>query len=192
MVFAVLISIIANPIFILILLPYFLVWKSTGNKSLAMDWTIYTWCFLFLFVMFVLWGVRRKFFQDLDVSKRSQRPVLYFFGFILSIFYMLLVWGVGGPRILIFTIVGIMIGIIVGALVNLKIKVSVHVAAFTALSVGLSLVFGGNFVYLLLVIPVICWARVKSRRHTVSEVVAGGLIGGLLSWLMYVIYLRIF
>lgn len=185
MTLARIISFISNPIFIFIFLPYFLVYKTVKDASAALNWTIYTLVFIFIFVMFVLIGVKKKFFSDIDVSKREQRPVLYFTGGALSILYLSILFLLQGPKILIITIFGIILGILVAGLINIKIKASVHVAAISGLLTSLSLIYKGYSPFLLLLIFIIGWSRVKIKRHTVPEVVIGGILGSLLSLVMY-------
>jgi len=179
------ISFISNPIFILIGLPFFLVLRNTGDLDASWRWSYYTWFFLFIFGAYVVTGVKKGFFSDLDVSKREQRFGLYLFGAILCFFYLIGLILYDSPIILLVCLFGIMLGILVGSLVTLRVKASVHVAAASALIVGLSMVYGGYFFLMFLLIPIICWARVKIKRHSEVEVVAGGLIGSLLSLLMY-------
>ncbi len=179
------ISFIANPIFIFMILPYFLVLKTTRDTQAAWTWTIYTLGFIIIFVMLILAGVKKKFLSDLDVSNRKQRPLIYFICAILAILYIAGLFILQGPPILFITIIGIMLGIVVGFLINTKIKVSVHVATISTLLTSLSLVYKGYFLLLLLLIPIICWSRVKIKRHTVPEVVVGGIVGCLLSLITY-------
>lgn len=179
------ISFVSNPIFILIALPYFLVFKSTKDTYTAFLWSLYTFCFLLVFALFVLIGVRKKYFSDLDVSIQNQRPVLYFVAALLSLFYLFGLFLLHGPPILFITIIGIMLGIFIGSLINIKVKASVHVAAMSALLTSLSAVYGGYFLLSLLFIPLICWARIEIKRHTLKEVVTGGVFGILLALFMY-------
>lgn len=181
------ISFISNPIFIFIALPFFLVYKTTKDTGAAWNWTIYTLVFLSIFVIFVLIGVKKKFFSDIDVSNREQRPVLYFTGAILSVLYLSTLFFLHGPRILFITIFGITLGILIASLINMKIKASVHVAAISGLLTSLSIIYKGYYVLLLLLIFIIGWSRVKIKRHTVPEVVIGGILGSLLSLIMYFI-----
>lgn len=185
MMLARIISFISNPIFIFIALPFFLVYKTTHNTAAAWSWTIYTLIFIFIFVIFVLIGVKKKFFSDLDVSKREQRPVLYFTGTVLAVLYLSILFFLHGPRILFITIFGIMLGILIASLINIKIKASVHVAAISGLLTSLSIIYKGYYVLLLLLIFIIAWSRVKIKRHTVPEVMIGGILGSLLSLIIY-------
>lgn len=187
MMLARIISFISNPVFIFIALPFFLVYKTTHDTAIALSWTIYTLVFLSIFVIFVLIGVKKKFFSDIDVSKREQRPILYFIGSVLTLLYLSILFLLQAPRILFITTFGIMLGILIASLINMKIKASVHVAAISGLITSLSIIYKGYYVLLLLLIFIIGWSRVKIKRHTVTEVVIGGILGSLLSLIMYFI-----
>ncbi len=192
MILAKIISILANPVFILITLPYFLVYKETNSSIQALNWTLYTYCYLFIFCSFVLFGVKKKIFNDIDISNRKQRPLVYFIGALLSILYLISLYFLKGPSILSITTFGIILGIAISALINIKVKVSMHVASFAALTTALSIVYRGYFLYLLLLIPLISWARIRIKRHTSKEVIVGAILGILLSLTMYVIALKVF
>lgn len=181
------ISYISNPIFILLALPYFIIFLYTKDHALALFWTVFTWIFLVIFAFFVLIGIKKGFFTDYDVSKREQRFLLYLFAAILNLVYFFLLISVSAPLILQFVSVGVMSGILVGSIVNIKIKASVHVAAASAFITGISLVYGAWFYLLYLFIPIICWARLVIKRHTLIEVITGCLIGISLAVIMYLL-----
>lgn len=185
MTLARIISYISNPIFIFVFLPYFLVYKTTRSEAAAWYWTIITSYFLLTFVLFVFIGVKKKFFSDIDVSNREQRPVLYLMGAVLTILYLFTLFILHGPQILFITILGIILGILLASIINMKIKASVHVAAISGLLTSFGIIYRGYFLLLLLLIPVIGWSRVKIRRHTVTEVIIGAILGSLLTLIMY-------
>ncbi len=179
------ISNVANPILIFIVLPYFLVLKTTKDNQLAWIWTMYTLGFITIFAAFILVGIKKKFFSNLDVSNRKERHFLYLVSAILAIIYIGGLITFKGPPILFITMIGIVFGIFAGSLINLKLKASVHVAAITALITALSLVYRGYFILLFLIIPVICWSRVKIKRHSVPEVIVGTILGVILAFIIY-------
>ncbi len=183
-----LMSAIFNPLLILVFLPFFLVYKSTNNINAAFSWTGYTFMFLFAIAIFVLWAVRKKIFTNADVSVRSQRPLLFTVSLIIGLVYLLGLIVFHAPRILFVMNISMMIGILVVSAVNIKIKASIHVATVSALILGLALGFGGYYLLLLLFVPIMGWARVKLKRHTVSETVVGGVVGSLLLLGIYAFY----
>lgn len=186
--FARFISFVFNPLFILIILPFVLVYKSTGNSNAALWWTNYTFIFLLAIAVFIYHGVRKKIFTDWDVSKREQRHHLFSFFIILGLIYLFGLFVFSAPRILFIVIIGMLIGVLIVNLINRRIKASMHVATLSALILGAVIGFGINYVWLLLLIPLVGWARVKIKRHTVSEIVVGGIVGSLLLLGIYGFY----
>ncbi len=174
------VSFIFNPLLILTVLPYFLVYKSTNNVNSALLWTVYTAVFLFAIAVFIFVGVRRKIFTDWDVSVRKQRPVLFSFFLILGVIYLLGLFLFQAPRILFIVTTSLLVGVLVVSAINIKIKASLHVATVAALILGIVLGLGGYYIFLLLVVPLVGWSRVKLKRHSVSETVVGGVVGSLL------------
>lgn len=83
------------------------------------------------------------------------------------------------------------------ALANLRWKISIHAAAvagFVAVSASLPLFIpdtapGAAVVWLLPLIPLVMWARVRTGSHSLGEVVAGTALGGgapvVLLWALY-------
>lgn len=178
--FARFISFVFNPLIILILLPFFLVYKSTSEISSALVWTGYTGIFLSAIAVFIFLGVRRKVFSDWDVSVRAQRPLLFTFFIILGILYLLGLFLFQAPRILFIVTVSMLFGVLIVSAINMRIKASIHVATVAALILGAVLGFGGYYSFLLIFVPLVGWSRVKIKRHTVSETIVGGIVGSLL------------
>jgi membrane-associated phospholipid phosphatase len=185
------ISIILNPIFILLFLPLLLVYRATGSSTLAVEWTLYTAFFLFIFGAGLWYGVQKKIFTDLDVSKREQRPLLFTWTVIFTILYLAGLFLFHAPQILFLVVFAVIFGIFIASLLNRYLKVSLHVAGITSLAVALAITYRGWFYLLLLFVPLVAWARIRIKRHTPQETVAGAILGSLLSLGMYVI-VRVF
>jgi membrane-associated phospholipid phosphatase len=181
------ISFLFNPAMMLVFLPLMLVYKTTGDIILAFAWTVYTMIFLIAISFFVIYGVHKKIFTDLDVSVRSQRPLLFSVGIFMTLIYL---WGLSflnGPKILSIVTVGFIIGVILMALINTRLKVSFHVTTVAALLFTMAIVFQGYYYLTLLLIPMVAWARLKIKRHTLTETIVGACYGILSSLGMYLI-----
>lgn len=181
------ISIILNPIFILLFIPLLLVYRTTGNTHLTLFWTLYTAIFLFLFGAGLWYGVKRKVFTNLDVSRREQRPLLFTWTGVFSILYLAGLFLFHAPKVLFIVLFTIIVGIFITSILNMFLKVSLHVAGITALVIALAITYGGWYYALLLFVPLVAWARVKIRRHTLPETIAGAILGSLLSLGMYTV-----
>jgi hypothetical protein len=91
-----------------------------------------------------------------------------------------------GPPVLFLAGCGVVVSIVAISLVNMKTKASVHVATVTALIFIVSILYGDVFLFFLLFIPLIIWSRVITKRHSLKEALMGGLVGVLLTLLVYV------
>ncbi|HVF69265.1 MAG TPA: hypothetical protein VNA13_01735 [Xanthomonadales bacterium] len=182
------ISYVFNPLLILVLLPFVLVYEATGDTQVSIFWTAYTFIFLLLIAAFVLFGVRRKFFTNIDVSNRQQRPLLFYFLLFIALLYLGGLYLLHAPRILFIVTVSMIFGIGIVSGINTKIKASLHVATVAALILGLTIGYGGYYLLLLLLVPLVGWSRVKLKRHTVSETVVGGIVGSILLLAIYTVF----
>jgi hypothetical protein len=180
-------SFLFNPVMMLVFLPLLLVYKTTGDVVLAMTWTVYTMIFLVAISFFVIYGVHKKIFTDLDVSVRSQRPLLFIVGIIMTLIYL---WGLSflnGPKILMIVTVGFLVGVLIMAIINTRLKISFHVSTVSALLFTMAIVYQGYYYLTLLLIPAVAWARLRIKRHTLPETIVGACFGILLSLGIYLL-----
>ncbi len=185
LLFASFISLVFNPFVILVFLPFFLVYKSSGSIGISLFWTTYSLIFLMTIAQIVLYYVRKNVFTDLDVSTRAQRPLLFRILVIFGVLYISGLYLLHAPRVLYVMVVSLLFGVSVVSIINMRIKASLHVATLSALILGLVLGYGIYYAFFLLLIPLVGWSRVKLKRHTVSEVVVGGVVGSLLLLIIY-------
>jgi membrane-associated phospholipid phosphatase len=71
---------------------------------------------------------------------------------------------------------------IVMAAITQRWKISAHAAGTTLPLTVLLNAFGAAALPLAVIVPVVCWARVRAQMHTVAQVCAGALLGFLLTW----------
>ncbi|MGH7202865.1 MAG: hypothetical protein ACREHC_00290 [Candidatus Levyibacteriota bacterium] len=185
------ISFLFNPVMLLVFVPLLLVYKTSGNVVWALAWTGYTMIFLLAMTFFIIYGVHKKIFTDLDVSKRTQRPLLFGVSLVMALFYLGGLLFLNVPKILIVVSLGIIISVVLASFINTKLKMSIHVATVSALIFALAIIYQGYYFIALLLIPVVAWARVRIKRHTLPETIVGGIFGILLSCGMYILIVRV-
>lgn len=183
--FAKFISAVFNPILVLLFVPFVLLYRDTHNLSEAVLWTLYTAFFLIAITAFILYCVQRKMFTDMDVSKKEQRPLLFFVSTIFVLLYLIGLFLLHGPYLLFVIAFGIILGIFVVSIINRWIKASVHVATVSALIFAVAITSDGIYRLFLLLIPLVAWSRVKIKRHTLSETIVGGILGIALAGFIY-------
>ena len=62
-------------------------------------------------------------------------------------------------------------------------KISAHAAGVAVPLTALLNAFGAAALPLGVIVPAVCWARVRTQMHTVGQVCAGALLGFVLTWL---------
>jgi hypothetical protein len=141
-----------------------------------------------LYIGYMVW---RGQITDLHMEVREERirP------FLVSLIGTAVVWGimrvVGAPPLLpVFAIVSfVLLGTML--LVTLVWQISMHAMSITCAVVAAGALYGvGTALLLSPLIPVVGVARIKLRRHTPAEVVAGGLVGGGVTLLLLVLLLK--
>ncbi len=182
------ISTVLNPIFLISPIPYLLVLKTTNNHDLAFFWEVISLIFILIVSVFILIGVEKKVFSDLDISKRTQRPLLFTFAIGLSAIYTIILYFLKAPNILFVVVFTLILGLIVFEMVNRITKASIHVGTISAFAASVSLVYGGIFYLTFFLIPLVAWARIKTHNHTKQQTVIGAVLGILITLVVYVIF----
>ena len=172
------INVVLHPVIIVIPGVFLIVYKNSGDSQIALWWTFISIVFSAIIALFVLYGVRRGFFNNLDVSNRKQRIILYPVIIAVVLLFGGFVFFTHGPKILIQASFLIIVALIILDIINTRIKVSGHVGVVSAFVTGLMYAFGGIASFSLLLIPLIAWARIVEKRHTLKETIVGAFCGG--------------
>lgn len=126
--------------------------------------------------LFVVWLVKRGDITDIDVQLRKQRiqPLL------ATIVCNGLAW-----LVLALAVAPATMTVVAGALwfqavvvlaITLRWKISVHVATAAGVTT-MAWALLGTPLPLVLTVPLVAWSRVRLRRHTVLQTVAGAFLG---------------
>ncbi|MBF8250251.1 MAG: hypothetical protein HW400_852 [Candidatus Levybacteria bacterium] len=190
--FAKAISFFLSPVFILFPIPFILVVRFSPDYSDALKWTIFSYAFILVVVLFVIAGVMLGVFSNFDVSKREQRPLLFSFSAFVIFCYLLSLLILHGPKILFVAVFAIIFGLITFVIVNRWIKASVHVATATAVLMFVGITYKGYFFLLLTLIPLLAWSRVKTKEHTATETIIGSILGIMVTLIVYLISKQFF
>lgn len=185
-VFAIVVSFLLNPLVVSVPGLFLLIYRTSQDAFLALKWTLFSLLFVSLVALFVVYGVMKGFFPDLDVSRREKRPLLFSFVIGVSVLYFFSTLLFNGPRVLLLAMGDVILGVFLMALVNLRVKASGHVAVVSAFALALSILYGKSFLFLFLLIPLVAWSRVVLKKHTVNEVVVGGALGGFVVLLTFI------
>jgi membrane-associated phospholipid phosphatase len=134
-------------------------------------------CVLPLILLLVL--VRLGKVTDHHVSDRKQRAPVLLMALASILAGLLVLEAAGAPRSVVAMVLAVVGGVVVLAAVSPFWKMSGHAAAISCSTVIAVLMLGPAWTPLLLLVPAVGWSRVVLRAHTVAQVVAGSLFGGM-------------
>ena len=148
------------------------------NSSSPWLWSL---LFLVIFVvppnLYVYYLLKKRLIANFHMNLRRERvkPLLFIiFNTLLgiSVFYLL-----GGPGFLIILSICCLLSIIAMFFVTLFWKISGHSVAAGGLCLLMLTLFNEAAIPFTIIIPIIAWSRVKLSRHTVSQTLAGFILG---------------
>ena len=186
--FAEIISLVLNPLVVLVPLPFFLVYEKTGNFMLSVAWTMVSAIFIFIFFLAILVGIKIGVFSNLDISKREQRPLLFAIGMVLALVYFATLFLFHAPTILLIGTTTLFLGLIALSAVNMFTKVSGHLAVLSAFVTFLIIAEEWRALITILLIPLLIWARIKTKNHTLFQTILGVELGAGIIIVIYVIF----
>jgi membrane-associated phospholipid phosphatase len=179
------ISIIGHPftfIVLLLLLPF--LWR--GQLSALRITGVVTIAALVPLGVFMRQRFASGRWETVDASNRRDRPVAYLAAFAVLVPVLLYFSAVERAPVLVrgCLIIGLMMA--VGAGLNRWIKGSGHMAFAAFSAVVLTRLHPGFTIAIALFMPLLGWSRVKLQRHTMVEVIGGGVLGllagGVMIW----------
>ena len=82
----------------------------------------------------------------------------------------------------------VLLGVLMAAITQ-RWKISMHAAGSALPATALLNVLGPTALPGILIVPLVCWARVRASRHTIPQVAGGTLLGSLVAWLDFALIL---
>ncbi|MBM3188220.1 MAG: DMT family transporter [Chloroflexi bacterium] len=121
--------------------------------------------------------------SDWHLSRREERlkPIPIVTGLVSTGLPALLLYLFDGPRSLLLGCLTALALVLFNLLVTLGWKISQHTAGIAATTTLVTALLGVGASPILLLIPLVAWARVKVGAHTIMQTVAGGAVGVLVS-----------
>lgn len=185
-----LISLIANPVLLLIVAATFISYRYADDSAEFFGWLAVALCLLVvpgLIYSAFIWVKERKI--DIDISNREDRVVPLMLSTLGAMIagYLLINHGVRNPELL------LMNNVLVALLIALTIittiwKVSLHTATTAALSTLLVLFGGTNFIWLFALLIPVAWSRLFLKQHTPAQLIAGTAVGVIITFVSFKVF----
>jgi membrane-associated phospholipid phosphatase len=143
-------------------------------------------------LVYLLWLVHRGTLEDIYMPKRATRirPLIVLMAWLLFCLILIRYWEV--PSIVEVLLLSAMVLVGILSLVTLFWKISFHGATITAAATTTVMVAGSWAWPVILLVPLVGWARIRLERHTPRQVIYGSLVGALIALILaYGLLLRL-
>ena len=170
------VSTILSPVTVSLPLIILVALYHTTNMLSSLIYAAITLFFLSIGPMiYILIGVRKGKYTDVDLSLRAQRAGPFLFGIASTTIGLLILILMHGPKnlqtlLLITTISGVIMMI-----TTLWWKISIHASSLSGAVTILACLYGSVVLPTYLLVVLVSWSRVALRRHTIAQVVVGSL-----------------
>lgn len=115
-----------------------------------------------------------------DMTLREERPKVISVGLVSLMFALLAVYLFGNQLLLHLMLILVVLGLM--SLVITKFwKISLHAGLNSAGWIVINFLFGWKFPFLYLAIPLVLWARYVLKKHTLSQLIAGTILGAIIT-----------
>ncbi|GAB4346639.1 MAG: hypothetical protein Kow00117_23560 [Phototrophicales bacterium] len=186
-----LVSDILSPPIVWALLAFPIAFREVDSVQEALRWaSIYIFLVCVVPILFIFWMVKRGSITDIHMKIRRQRirP------FLVSLFSTGLAWVVlrlmGAPSMILMLALFSLIQLTVMTFITLVWQISIHAISISGATVALAVLFGS--IPALLSTPtifIVGAARIKLKRHTPAQVLAGTLVGMIIPLALFVFML---
>lgn len=114
--------------------------------------------------------------SDIDVTIRKQRYRIFGYGSLASLLTTIVVYFLGNYLFFVLSIAGFLVTFTL-FLITLKWKISGHMIINCTGIFIVNYLLNWQFLWLFLLIPFVAFARLYLKKHTVSQILAGGVLG---------------
>ena len=159
-------------------LPIFLVfgWHSAQTPG-------FFWAVLSILIVtgiplsYLLIGRKRGWVSDMELSRREERPRFILVSLSSDLLALGILWLGHGPHLLWLLVLTYFCLAIIMFTISSFWKISMHMAGVGGFSTALVFVFGAGAFWAFLSLPLVSWARLHRRKHTLFQLIVGALAG---------------
>jgi membrane-associated phospholipid phosphatase len=124
-------------------------------------------------MLYVFWLYATDRISDLEMSLRRERELVFTAFVVFDFCGAVALWLLHAPRLMIAAMLGYFVSTLVVQYITRYWKISTHAIGITAPLAALTLLYGRQPLPFMVLIPMVCWARVYLKAHTVMQVLAG-------------------
>lgn len=174
---AVAISVIFSPFLIPVPTILLLAWTYANSLQQVMLWMLVVSVFASVLPsVFILALVRSGRLSDLHLAVRKQRLAPLYFSLVSTLVGIIVLQSIDAPSQIVLPCIAYAINGVVFTAITHRWKISFHCGSAAGSIIVLMLLVDAKIAWLSLLLPLIAWARVHRKRHTILQTVAAALI----------------
>lgn len=155
----------------------FLVFWYSQDFSQGLRWLVSVSPFLvFVPIAFFFLSYKLGWVSDIDMSKRDERPTFLFVFIVMLLISSIILYAIKVPPPLFTYAFSGLVMTLVTSIITLFWKISFHTAATVSVVTAIVILGGLQFSSLFLLVPLIGWARVCLKKHTIWQVIGGAAV----------------
>ena len=172
-----LISNILNPFLVSFTVITVLSFESTVSTSDAFKWLAISIVLSVLPVfIFVVYMVRIRQLDGIFINPRKQRTRIYVLATCLGIAGVVVLHFTQAPKLMFVTFVTGLASVVIFMSINLYWKISLHTGFIAAAVTIIVIVYGGFLSFIVLLVPLVGWARLNMKLHTWQQTTCGAVL----------------
>ncbi len=180
---------ILNPFLVSIVLILLLSFKSTSSALDAVKWLLISIAVSVLPVFgVIIYLVRSQKLENVFIDVRKQRTKIYLLAGVCAGVGCVILYYLGAPKELIATFVAGLSAVVTFMCVNLLWKISLHTALIAASVAMLIILYGSIAAITVVLVPLIAWARIELKHHSLAQVAAGALLAALIVVVVFYLF----
>lgn len=167
----------------------FMVFWFSADLIQGFKWLIYISPFLiFIPLIFFALSYKLHWISDVDLTKRSERPAfLIVFTVSLAISSMIM-YLLRAPEKFVIYIFSGLIMVILASIITFYWKISFHTMVITSVVSAIVIIGGLRFWPFFLLLPIIAWARIVLKKHSICQVIGGSLLSAAITWSVFALF----
>ena len=167
-----------------VLSPLSIAIAAVAVAGLALnDESALTWIALYIALsilpptLYIMYLVRNGIVTDFHLNVRRERTKPFILMTANSAFVLLIMSLLGAPKLILIVLATAVLQLLFMLLITLRWKISGHCTAVAGLIVLALTLFGENALPFVALVPLVAWSRIRLKRHTFAQTVAGIALG---------------
>lgn len=130
-------------------------------------------------LIYIFISIKLGIITDIHVAIREQRSMPFVVATVGAVILSLLYRYLGAPNQLFAIAVSLVVSGIIFGLITQYWKISIHAAAYSGSVIIVGFIVDQKFLWLLVLLPIVIWARLVRKRHSPSQAVVASILNAI-------------